>query len=195
MQPVEVNERFQSIRFVSVGSLARAESEHLAALVSRHLALPCHVDELGLEGALRLLPGREQADADYLLRRLEEHLVAKGTAVVGITEVDLGLPILTHVFGGARDGGHTAVVSLARLKQEFYGLPADEELTARRAVAEVLHEVGHLAGLAHCDRYDCVMHFSPDVEAIDLRGLAYCRECSAELPEGFLPTSRVPYGR
>lgn len=186
MQRVEGIGRLQSIRIVSVGSLPRSEGEHLAALVSRHVALPCHFDETRLEGELRFLAGREQADADYLLRRLEEHLVANGTAVVGVTEVDLGLPILTHVFGGAREGGHTAVVSLARLKQEFYGLPANEELAARRAVAEVLHEVGHLAGIRHCVRYDCIMHFSPDVEAIDLRGLSYCAACAAELPAGFL---------
>jgi archaemetzincin len=187
MQPVEEIEQLQSIRIVPVGSLARAEGERLTALVSRYVALPCHFDETRLADALRFLPGREQADADYLLRRLEQHVVGAGTVVVGIADIDLGLPILTHVFGGARDGGHTAVVSLARLKQEFYGLPADEELTGRRAVAEVLHEVGHLAGLAHCDRYDCVMHFSPDVEAIDLRRLSYCAACALELPAGLLP--------
>jgi len=97
------------------------------------------------------------------------------------------LPIFTHVFGGARNGGHTAVVSLARLKPEFYGLPPDPALTTRRAVAEVLHEVGHLAGLAHCDDYRCLMHFSPEVEMIDLRGTTFCRSCAAELPPGFLP--------
>jgi archaemetzincin len=81
------------------------------------------------------------------------------------------------------------VVSLARLRQGFYGLPHDETLTARRAVAEVLHEVGHLGGLAHCDRYDCVMHFCPDVETIDLRGASYCDDCAAALPPGFLRDS------
>jgi archaemetzincin len=81
------------------------------------------------------------------------------------------------------------VVSLARLEQGFYGLPRDTGLTARRAIAEVLHEVGHLAGLAHCDRYDCLMHFCPDVESIDLRGLSFCAECSVALPEEFLRTA------
>jgi len=186
MRQVEADERLRSIHIVPVGKLARAVGEWLAALVSRHVTVPCYVDSSTLEGELRLLPGREQADADYLLRRLEEQPVEEGAAVVGLTDVDLGLPILTHVFGGARADGHTAVVSLARLEQGFYGLARDRGLTARRAVAEVLHELGHLAGLAHCDRYDCLMHFSPDVESIDLRGDSFCPECAAALPAGFL---------
>jgi len=178
--------QLDSVHIVPVGKLARERAQWLAALVSRHVRVPCRVDRNDLVDELRVLPGREQFDADYLLRRLEEHPAAPGAVVVGLTDVDLGLPILTHVFGGARAGGHTAVVSLARLEQGFYGLPRDNGLTARRAIAEVLHEVGHLAGLQHCDRYDCLMHFSPDVESIDLRGLAFCDDCAAILPEKFL---------
>jgi archaemetzincin len=52
----------------------------------------------------------------------------------------------------------------------------------RRATAEVLHEIGHAFGANHCARADCLMHFSPDVESIDLRGLRFCDECSRGLP-------------
>ncbi|MGD8328960.1 MAG: archaemetzincin [Acidobacteriota bacterium] len=186
MRQVEADERLRSIHIVPVGKLARSVGEWLAAMVSRHVKVPCYVDDSVLVDEIRLLPGREQVDADYLLRRLEEQPVEGGAAIVGLTDADLGLPILTHVFGGARADGHTAVVSLARLRQSFYGLPRDNGLTARRAVAEVLHEVGHLAGLAHCDRYDCLMHFSPDVESIDLRGDSFCPDCAAALPADFL---------
>lgn len=187
MRPAETNDRLQSVRFVPAGTLARPMGERVAALVSRHVGVPCRYDHVHLVGDLRLLPGREQADADHLLERLEEHAVDRGTVVVGITENDLALPVLTHVFGGAREGGHTAVVSLARLKQEYYGLPPDVGLFKRRIVAEVLHEIGHLGGLTHCDAYDCLMHFSPDVESIDLRGTSFCPVCADLLPEGFLP--------
>ena len=180
-------DRIRAIHLVPVGSLPPGEGERLTALVSRHVGLPCRYVDARLDDALRFLPGREQADADHLLRRLEEHDTEPGTVVVGVTTVDLGLPIFTFVFGGARSGGHTAVVSLARLRPEFYGLPADAELAARRTVAETLHEVAHLAGLGHCDDYSCLMHFSTDVETIDLRGLSFCPVCASELPRGFLP--------
>ena len=184
-------DRIRELQLVPVGSLPRAEGERLTALVSRHVSLPCRYVDSRLDDELRFLPGREQANADHLLRRLEEHDVEPGIVVVGVTTVDLGLPIFTFVFGGARSGGHTAAVSVARLRPEFYGLPPDEGVTARRIVAEILHEVAHLAGLGHCDNYNCVMHFSTDVETIDLRGLSFCPDCAPELPRSFLPDQHL----
>lgn len=189
MRPDDGGAALASIRFAPVGGMSRAGVERVAAAVSRCVGVPCRVDDFRLDGELRLVPGRPQVDASHLLARLERHPVEAGAVLVGVADIDIALPILTHVFGGARHGGHTAVVSLARLRQEFYGLPADEALLERRAVAEVLHEAAHLAGLLHCARYDCLMHFCPDVESIDLRGLSFCPDCAAALPAGFLPRS------
>ena len=47
--------------------------------------------------------------------------------IVGVTSLDVGLPIFTFVFGRARQGGSAAVVSLARLEPAFYGLAPDAE--------------------------------------------------------------------
>ncbi|HRR26538.1 MAG TPA: hypothetical protein P5300_07580 [Acidobacteriota bacterium] len=55
-----------------------------------------------------------------LLRLIEP---GKGEVVLGITEHDLFIPILTFVFGEAVLGGRAAVVSAHRLRQERYGLP------------------------------------------------------------------------
>ena len=186
MEPSEELDRIRAIDLIRVGSLPKATAERLAALISRHVAAPCRLRNPSLQGELILLPDRDQADTDYVLERLESQRVEPGTVLVGITTLDLALPIFTHVFGGARRNGHAAVVSLARLRPEFYGLPPDPDLIARRAVAEILHEVGHLAGLSHCSDYSCLMHFAPDVETIDLRGLSYCSSCSAALPGGLL---------
>lgn len=174
--------RIRAIHFFPVDGLAAELGERIVALVSRHVSVPCRFVDARLNDELHILPGREQADVNHLLTRLEEHTVPAGVAVVGITTADLGLPIFTFVFGGARNGGHTAAVSLARLQPEYYGLPADPGLTALRAVAETLHEVGHVAGLGHCERYDCLMYRATSVEAIDLRGLAFCPSCAAALP-------------
>ncbi len=190
MLPVDGFAALQSIDVVPLGGLGRGQAERLTVGLSRLVKIPCYLNGSPFRGELRLLPGREQVDADHLLRQLEQHEAPAGAAIVGITDVDIALPILTHIFGGARDGGHTAVVSLARLDQEFYGLPADVALTERRAVAEILHEVGHLLGLAHCRAYDCLMHFCPDVETIDLRGSSFCLDCAGALPAGVLPASR-----
>jgi archaemetzincin len=105
---------------------------------------------------------------------------------MGMTMRDLGVKIFTFVFGQARRNGFAALVSLARLRPEFYGLPSDPDLTSRRAVAEILHELGHILGLMHCTDFTCIMHFATNVETIDLRGDDFCPKCVATLPPDFL---------
>lgn len=164
-----------------LAGLGRADVEGLVAEASAHLAPPCRLLEpaAGLEVAT--IPGRGQVDADRLLAQLERLDAGPGRALVAIADRDLAIPIFTFVFGRARVGGRAAVVSIARLRPEFYGLPPAPETTARRAVAEILHELGHVAGLAHCRDHQCVMHFSNSVEAVDQRGLRFCDDCATAL--------------
>ena len=56
--------------------------------------------------------------------------------VLGVTAVDLYIPILTFVFGEAQMGGPCAVVSTHRLHDEFYGLPANQETLKKRLLKE-----------------------------------------------------------
>jgi archaemetzincin len=178
---------WREIAFVSLLGLEQPEAEQLVAQASAHVAVPCRLLETPAEIAPAPIPGREQIDATGLLAQLERLAAPAERMVVGITGRDLAIPVFTFVFGLARVGGRAAVVSLARLRPEYYGRPADPALTARRAVAEVLHELGHVGGLAHCVDHQCLMHFSTSVEAVDLRGLAYCAECAAGLaPAGIV---------
>ena len=103
--------------------------------------------------------------------------------IVGLTELDLYIPVLTFVFGQAQLGGPGAVVSTMRLHPEFYGLPPDEGLLADRAVKEVVHELGHGFGLVHCPDYACVMASSAYVEGVDLKQEIYCRDCRLQMED------------
>jgi archaemetzincin len=155
----------------------------VASELSRRVRLPCRLVAAPAGPAPAPVPGRPQLDADRLLAGLEA-VAADGVPLVGVTAADLGLPLFTFVFGRARLGGRAVVVSLARLRPERYGLPADGALVARRAVVEILHELGHLAGLAHCADSACLMNFATSVEAADLRGSSFCASCAAALPAG-----------
>lgn len=124
---------------------------------------------------------RRQYDSTELLRFLERH-AQDDTHVLGLTEADLGVHILTFVFGEARLGGPSAVVSTHRLRQEFYGLPADDGLLAERLAKEAVHEAAHTLGLTHCRNAACVMFPSDTVEDTDVKALAFCRACAARLP-------------
>jgi archaemetzincin len=101
---------------------------------------------------------------------------------VGLTALDLAIPIFTFAFGRARKNGRAAVVSLSRLDPVFYGLPADGERLAERATAEILHELGHVAGLVHCSDAACLMTFAGSIEKVDVRGSHFCDACVRALP-------------
>lgn len=168
------------VALVPVGGLSGGRAPALAARLSRQVNAPCRVAEPAAGQATRL-SGREQVDADALLATLEAR-AAEGDVVLGVTEEDLAIPVFTFVFGRARVGGRAALVSLARLDPAFYGLPADEDATLARAVREALHELGHVAGLAHCDGPACLMRFAGSIEKADLRGAGFCRACGSRLP-------------
>lgn len=117
---------------------------------------------------------RGQYHSTEILARLPE-----GT--LGICDIDLYIPILEFVFGEAQLGGGRAIISLFRLRQEFYGLPPDPALMVERAVREALHELGHAVGLRHCPSYTCAMHATHSVELLDLKMNGYCRSCARHL--------------
>jgi len=108
-------------------------------------------------------------------------LHADSWRVLGITMVDLYIPILTFVFGEAQMGGPCGLVSGHRLRQEFYGLPEDEEIFERRLLTEAVHELGHTLQLTHCDDYRCAMAPSHGVEWMDLKLSSLCPACEARV--------------
>jgi archaemetzincin len=157
--------------------------------LSRRISIPCHVDVPIPETEVTHLPDRDQLDADALLRDLEAR-APDGAVLLGVTPLDVGIPIFTFVFGRARQGGTAALVSLARLEPAFYGLPADPEQAARRAVDEMLHELGHVASLRHCENAACLMSFAASVDRVDVRGSTFCGSCAERLPRWILVPGR-----
>jgi archaemetzincin len=105
-------------------------------------------------------------------------LAEPGARLLAVTSVDLYVPVLTFVFGEAQLTGSCAVVSLHRLREEFYGLPPREDLMRERLVKEAVHELGHTFGLRHCDDWRCVMTSSHAVERLDVKSAEFCFLCS-----------------
>jgi archaemetzincin len=101
--------------------------------------------------------------------------------VLGICDVDAYSNGLNFVFGEAAINGRIAVVYLARLRQEFYGLKSDNSLFLERIVKEAAHELGHAFGLGHCPRQKCVMFFSNSLADTDRKCKRFCNECIALL--------------
>jgi len=133
---------------------------------------------------------RGQWSSAELLRLLLSRLPPGCSRLLGVTERDLCLPVLSFVYGQAQLGGTVAVVSLARLRPEFHGLPPDTDLLERRAAVEAVHELGHTLGLVHCRRPRCPMSLSLDLTDLDHKTAEPCPACSALL-EGSLEMKRT----
>lgn len=99
--------------------------------------------------------------------------------LLGITGVDLFAQGLNFIFGQAVIGGRECLVSLARLKPSFYGLPVDAGLFRERVIKEAVHELGHTLGLGHCRDPLCVMMFSNSLSDTDRKSSAFCDNCGS----------------
>jgi archaemetzincin len=112
-----------------------------------------------------------------LLRGILSILPDNTLKIIGIADFDLFVPVLTFVFGEAQLNGKAAIVSMTRLRNEFYGLPRNENILINRLVKEIVHELGHTFGLYHCSNFECVMKSSMYVENIDLKNKQFCETC------------------
>lgn len=99
--------------------------------------------------------------------------------VLIITEMDLFVPVLTHIFGEAELRGRYSIVSTCRLHEEFYTSERNPELLLERTFKEIMHELGHNFGLLHCRDWQCVMHSSSGIEEVDLKHSLYCENCKS----------------
>jgi len=128
-------------------------------------------------------PQRKQYAAAAVLELVARECPPDAIKVIGVTSRDLFIPVLTFVFGLAQLSGRAGVVSIARLRQEFYGLPPNPEVLLSRARKEALHEAGHTFGLVHCANGACAMSLSTGIQQIDRKGGAFCPVCTARLPK------------
>ncbi len=134
---------------------------------------------------------RGQFDSARILREVFERRGADATRVLGVTRVDLFIPVLSFVFGQAQLEGPAALISLARLRQEFYGFPPDLPLVQERAAKEALHELGHSFGLIHCPDPACVISLSSSIEQVDAKNGAFCPGCRALLEDRLAKTGPI----
>lgn len=126
-------------------------------------------------------PERGQYLAQPLLSALKGCPAEAAHKVLGIADVDLYAPGLNFVFGMAAPPQGMAVISLARLRPEWYGRAPDSKLLLNRALKEAVHELGHLYGLGHCPNPKCVMHFSNSLTDTDVKGAAFCPRCHSSV--------------
>jgi archaemetzincin len=132
---------------------------------------------------------REQYSSVPILRQVIDQAKPDTARILGITNKDIFIPMLSFIFGQAQLGGIGAIISLARLRQNFYGLPDDDHLYRRRICKEAVHELGHTFGLTHCMDMRCVMSLSTSIEQVDIKEDDFCGACRTLLVESIATIS------
>jgi archaemetzincin len=124
---------------------------------------------------------RNQYNSSGLLLQVINDIPPETLKILAVTELDLFIPIFTFLFGEAQLNGKGALVSTHRLRNQFYGIPENEELLKNRLLKEGIHELGHTFGLIHCFTLRCVMNTSTYVEDIDQKSAQFCRACGQKI--------------
>jgi archaemetzincin len=119
---------------------------------------------------------RRQYNATEILKRLMQY-PHDSLRILAVTKADLYVPILKYVFGIAQIQGQCALISLQRLRPQFYDAPPDPALFLSRVEKTVLHELGHSLGLTHCRNRHCVMFSSTKISDTDLKRADFCPTC------------------
>jgi archaemetzincin len=155
--------------------------ELLAAELSRMFELQVEQHPPAFDPELAFDASRGQYNSRILLAQLLHHNARPESRVLGVTGVDLFIPVLTYVFGEAQLEGSAAVVSTFRLDNTIYGLPPDRDLLFQRLCKEAIHELGHTYNLIHCHAHPCVMMSSTYVDGIDQKSARFCPACQSRV--------------
>lgn len=131
---------------------------------------------------------RKQYDGSKILTRLFNNSTNRQYfRTLGVLDVDTYSSGLNFVFGIATPPHNeptkkygVALISVTRLREEFYNHTRDEKLFKLRVLKEAVHELGHTLGLKHCDNY-CVMRFSNYLGKTDQKPVEYCESCTKNI--------------
>ena len=125
---------------------------------------------------------RDQYHSTAILEKLASTSPSQAIKVIAITNVDLFIPILTHVYGEAQLAGKACIVSTFRLREGLSFATIGKEFE-NRIVKEVLHELGHTFNLRHCKDKACIMHYCRSIKDVDRKSNQFCRYCKVLLED------------
>lgn len=171
-----------SIVVFAIGALDTELLEQVSKEISRIFNYQTEIIPSLQDLEFALDPARGQYHSTLILERLGILAPLQAVKVLAIVEVDLFIPILTHIYGEAQVGGKRCIVSTYRLRQGLNPLSGPQRYH-QRVAREAIHELGHTFKLRHCPDQTCIMHYCRTVMDIDRRSDQFCRYCKVLLED------------
>lgn len=125
---------------------------------------------------------RDQYHSTVILEKLASVTPPDGLKVLAVVQVDLFIPILTHVYGEAQLGGKSSVISTLRLSEGISAMGINDTF-GDRVAKEAIHELGHTFNLRHCKDERCIMHYCRNEHDVDRKSDQLCRYCRIMLDD------------
>ena len=163
-----------------IGEIESTLCDSISREVENFFGLPTRIVTLLNNVEFAFDPGRSQYYSTRILEKLADDAPKWAVKLIGITKVDLFIPILTYVYGEAQLGGRASIISTCRLNERPYASRRQLSLQ-ERIIKEALHELGHTFKLRHCPDHRCTMHYCRSVQDVDRKTKGLCRHCTVML--------------
>lgn len=124
---------------------------------------------------------KKQYFAQTLLKKIKISPTSKLQFAVGITQADLYGTDINFMFGVTNSCERISIVSLHRLRPEFYGHPSNSQLLFDRLLKEVTQHLVRCIGGKNCFIRSCVMHATKNVYEIDSKSSLFCYDCERKI--------------
>ena len=170
------SQRDHSILISPVGELSAELIDAVAGKIRQVFGFSTETSPILKDLSFALDDNRNQYHSTAILDRLAANTPPHTVRVLAIAQVDLFIPILTHVYGEAQLGGVTCIVSTFRLNEGSSGINISPKYIDR-IVKEAIHELGHTFNLRHCPEHTCIMHYCRNEEDVDRKSDQLCRYC------------------
>jgi len=165
------------IGIVPINAMDATFLERLALCLEERFLLSCEVERTLRIPRTTQNSVRKQMFLNTLVTRVASTPATDGGLRLAVTDFDLYKTSHQFIFGDASEEHRVAVVSLHRLRSDFYGEQADSNLLFQRTLKESVHDLGHALGLKHCFNARCAMYFSNSIYDTDNKLSHFCDSC------------------
>ncbi|MBV8116378.1 MAG: archemetzincin, partial [Candidatus Eremiobacteraeota bacterium] len=138
------------IRIVPINRLDVGFLDRLAVCLEERFLASAHIERSLVVTRSALNSTRHQLFLSTLTSKVLRTYSENDGVLLAVTDFDLYKTSHRFIFGDGDETAGIAVVSLHRLRSEFYGEGTDANQLFQRTLKEAVHELGHTFGLKHC---------------------------------------------